>query len=169
VKSKWVPILLFGVWASVLLAIPVFAAQPEKVIVCHAAGQEGTTKFVTLEVPATETGFPQGHYTEDGTPLAGHEADYLGPCIVDTTTTTQATTTTTVPPTTTTTSVPPTTVTVPRVPSTTGGVLPTSTTIPTVGPDIEELPYTGVPAWLGATIGLLSMVTGGLVLRLARG
>ncbi len=68
--------------ALVLSALIVPAASAaDKVLVCHAAGQAGTTHFVTLEVPANEGGFPQGHFTEDGTTEAGHELDYLGACI----------------------------------------------------------------------------------------
>lgn len=53
----------------------------DKVTVCHAAGRAGTTHFVTLSVPANDGGFPQGHFTEGGTTAAGHEEDYLGPCL----------------------------------------------------------------------------------------
>lgn len=56
------------------------ALAVKKVTVCHAAGQAGTTHFVTLEVPPNEGGYPQGHFTEGGTQAAGHEEDYLGPC-----------------------------------------------------------------------------------------
>jgi len=64
---------------SIALIGPALATQ-EKVYVCHAAGQADTTTYVTLHVPATESGFPQGHFTEGGTQEAGHEADYLGKC-----------------------------------------------------------------------------------------
>lgn len=63
-----------------ILAAPAAANKPDKVLVCHAAGQAGTTKYVTLEVPANEGGYPQGHFTEGGTTAAGHEDDYLGAC-----------------------------------------------------------------------------------------
>ena len=72
--------------ALIALALPVAAqATKDKVYVCHAAGHEGTTKFVTLYVPANESGFPNGHFTEGGTTAAGHEDDYLGKCIENTT------------------------------------------------------------------------------------
>lgn len=118
-----------------------------KVDVCHAAGQAGTTKFVTLNVPATDSGFPQGHYSEDGTPLAGHEDDYLGACTVDdTTTTTEGTTSTTSTPTTTTTEQTTTTSTTTTLPSesTTTTVTSTPTTTSTV-PVTTTAPTTTVP------------------------
>ena len=65
---------------ALTIALPVTAKQ-DKVYVCHAAGREGTTHYVTLHVPATESGYPQGHFTNNGTPKAGHEEDYLGPCL----------------------------------------------------------------------------------------
>ena len=75
------------------------AARVEKVLVCHAAGLEGTTRYVTLEVPPNDGGYPQGHFTENGTPLAGHEDDYLGVCVVaDPTATPVTPTATDVPP-----------------------------------------------------------------------
>jgi hypothetical protein len=74
---------VFGGLAAVVLllalVLPAYAGR-DKVYVCHAAGQSGTTKFVTIYVPATETGYPVGHFTESGTQLAGHEDDYLGQC-----------------------------------------------------------------------------------------
>ena len=62
-----------------LLASPVLATKSDKVYVCHATSSENNP-FVTLYVPATETGYPQGHFTENGTQEAGHETDYLGYC-----------------------------------------------------------------------------------------
>jgi hypothetical protein len=64
---------------ALVVAAPV-AGTDDKVTVCHAAGLEGTTHYETLEVPPNEGGFPQGHFTENGTPEAGHEQDYLGAC-----------------------------------------------------------------------------------------
>jgi outer membrane biosynthesis protein TonB len=66
--------------AVLLLVSVVTVSAVEKVTVCHAAGQEGTLQYVTLEVPPNEGGFPQGHFTEGGSPEAGHENDYLGEC-----------------------------------------------------------------------------------------
>ena len=58
-----------------LLALPAVAL--EKVTICHAAGLAGTTKFVTLVVAPQAL---SGHFDENGTPQAGHEEDYEGPC-----------------------------------------------------------------------------------------
>ena len=60
-------------------AVPV-ANAGEKVTFCHAAGQAGTTKFVTLTTSVNAAFGQAGHFNEDGTPAAGHEQDYLGPC-----------------------------------------------------------------------------------------
>lgn len=77
---------VLGALAAVIIllavALPALAGN-DKVYVCHAAGRDGTTKYVTLYVPATDTGFPQGHFTEEGTQAAGHESDYLGQCAED--------------------------------------------------------------------------------------
>lgn len=78
IKAAAAAVLLVGV-----LAAPTLATKPDKVYVCHAAGREGTTHFVTLYVPANSGGFPQGHFTESGTTAAGHEDDYLGKCKED--------------------------------------------------------------------------------------
>lgn len=67
----------------------------EKITICHAAGQEGTTHFVTLTISRNAVFGPAGHFFENGTPRAGHEQDYFGPCQTDTTTTTTTDTTTT--------------------------------------------------------------------------
>jgi hypothetical protein len=67
------------------LVLPTLATKSDKVYVCHAAGQaDQPANWVTLYVPATESGYPQGHFTEQGTQEAGHEQDYLGPCEGDT-------------------------------------------------------------------------------------
>jgi len=110
--------------AGITLAIAGTAtAQVEKVYVCHAAGQAGTDKFVTVYVPVNDGGFPNGHYTEDGTQLAGHEDDYLGRCVTEeTTTTTEGPSSTTIADTTTTTG--------PATTTTTATTLPTPSTVP---------------------------------------
>lgn len=61
-----------------VFAIPVLAGE-DKVYVCHATSSE-SNPWVTLPVPPTDTGYPQGHFTENGTQEAGHEQDYLGYC-----------------------------------------------------------------------------------------
>ena len=54
------------------------AAPPDKVTICHADGKDGTTKFSTITV-APSAG--ENHLDlVTGTPKAGHENDYLGPC-----------------------------------------------------------------------------------------
>jgi hypothetical protein len=55
----------------------------DKVIICHAAGLEGTDQYVelTVAVQALEgANGDAGHFDENGTPLAGHEQDYFGAC-----------------------------------------------------------------------------------------
>jgi hypothetical protein len=58
---------------------PAMAAKDE-VCICHAAGQDGTTHFVTVCANRTAIFGQAGHFYEDGTPRAGHEQDKLGPC-----------------------------------------------------------------------------------------
>lgn len=70
---------LVAVALLLVLVLPALAAKSDKVYVCHATSSE-SNPFVTLHVPATETGYPQGHFTENGTQEAGHEQDYLGQC-----------------------------------------------------------------------------------------
>ncbi len=67
-------------------------ANEEKVTICHAAGQDGTTQYVTLTISRNAAFGQAGHFNEDGTPQAGHENDYLGACIGDETTTIPETT-----------------------------------------------------------------------------
>jgi hypothetical protein len=66
-----------------LLAFATAAAQPEngKVTICHAAGLAGTTHYITLTIGWKAVYGPAGHFYENGTPRAGHEQDYFGPCI----------------------------------------------------------------------------------------
>jgi hypothetical protein len=66
------------------------SAGAEKVVICHASGHAGTLKFETLEISPSALG---AHFEENGTPKAGHEADYMGACTSTTTTTTTTTTT----------------------------------------------------------------------------
>jgi len=71
------------------------SAKADKVTLCHASGQAGTTKFETLTVGysaayANANG-NGGHFTASGTAQAGHELDYLGACT--STESTQSTTT----------------------------------------------------------------------------
>lgn len=93
-------------------------ADNDEVTICHAAGLDGTTQYVTITINRTAAFGPAGHFNEDGTTQAGHEDDYLGACeevatttTVSESTTTEASTTSTSPTTTTTveTTVPPST------------------------------------------------------------
>ncbi len=144
------------------------ADHGEKVTLCHAAGRDGTDHFVTLTIGYQAAYGPGGHFNEDGTPRAGHEDDYLGPCVTDTTTTTVVDEpTTTVPPTTTTTVDEGTTTTV-GSPTTTATVTAGGpTTLAEIGTPVmverQELPRTG-----GSSIWLLfpaaALIAVGLVL-----
>lgn len=49
--------------------------------ICHGAGQDDTTKFVTMTLSTNAVNRDQGnggHFFENGTPKAGHEQDYVG-------------------------------------------------------------------------------------------
>lgn len=56
------------------------SATGQKVTICHAAGQDGTTHYVELTISVNAVYGPGGHFNENGTPQAGHEDDYLGSC-----------------------------------------------------------------------------------------
>jgi hypothetical protein len=56
------------------------ANAKEKITICHAAGLAGTEHFVELNV--SENAY-FGHFDNFGTPLAGHEEDFLGSCSID--------------------------------------------------------------------------------------
>lgn len=56
------------------------SAAKDEVCICHAAGQAGTTHFVTVCANRTAIYGQAGHFNEDGTPQAGHEDDYEGRC-----------------------------------------------------------------------------------------
>lgn len=140
----------------------------EKITICHHTSSEtNPTVEITIALPAYAA-----HVANHG----DGEFDTEGECptVEETTTTTQApTTTTTVPEVTTTTGQPPvveptTTTTLPfdHVPTTTVPEPVTTTTQP--GPQITELPYTGVSTlWL---VGLVTLLTGAGIglLRLTR-
>ena len=61
-------------------AIPDAHAACEKLTICHAAGQSGTTHFVEVTACRNAIIGQAGHFNEDGTPNAGHELDVFGPC-----------------------------------------------------------------------------------------
>jgi hypothetical protein len=75
---------VIGVLVALVFFTPYALAHPghpDKVTICHAAGLDGTTKYVTLTIGWHAVYGPAGHFYENGTPRAGHEQDYLGPCI----------------------------------------------------------------------------------------
>lgn len=77
--------LLLSLIIIILLTVSttlVMAQQPEQVTICHGAGQEGTTHFVTLTLSWNAVYGQGGHFYENGTTRAGHEQDYLGACNV---------------------------------------------------------------------------------------
>ena len=78
--------------AILVLCVAVPAMAAEQVTICHAAGQDDTTQFVTLTIAEQAAYGQAGHFNEDGTPRAGHENDYLGACTTDEGTTTTTTT-----------------------------------------------------------------------------
>ena len=80
-----------------VLVLPVLAQ--DKVTLCHAAGLDGTTKYITLTVAWNAAYGQAGHFYEDGTPRAGHENDYLGACEGDEPSATPPTNPPTTPPT----------------------------------------------------------------------
>jgi hypothetical protein len=77
-------LLMVGLLAAISVGVVVFspsttqAAPDGKITLCHADGQAGTIKFSTITVAPTAANL---HINlETGTPQAGHEDDYLGPC-----------------------------------------------------------------------------------------
>ena len=65
---------------GIATAYAVTAVDEETFTICHAAGLEGTTQFVTLTLPFEAVFGEAGHFFENGTPRAGHEQDYMGAC-----------------------------------------------------------------------------------------
>lgn len=142
----------------------------DKVTICHAAGRDGTDKYVTLTISENAVYKEQGgHFYENGTPRAGHEDDYFGPCktVVTTTTVPEETTTTTAPDGTTTTTEPDgTTTTVPQVTTTVPGVTTTvpdtdhsTTTVPSTEPTIGQPTVIERPTTVPAPARLVSQPT----------
>lgn len=77
------------IWACTILAWGAVGVQEagatgqQQVTICHAAGLEGTTQYVTLTIAYPAVYGPAGHFFENGTPRAGHEQDYLGACVTE--------------------------------------------------------------------------------------
>ncbi len=130
--------LLFALGAP----MAAFGVGGEQVTICHAAGQDGTTQFLTLTLPYTAVYGQAGHFYENGTPRAGHEEDYVGTCLVESTATTVAdtSTTTTASESTTTTASESTTTTASESTTTTTVAAATTTTTPPSGdPEVEAV------------------------------
>lgn len=84
-------LMIFAIAAGAALAAPQPAsAGPDTVTICHATG---SGKYVTLTIPSNAAFGQAGHFYENGTAKAGHEDDYLGPCVPSSTTTSTTTTT----------------------------------------------------------------------------
>ena len=64
---------------DVSITTDIWAPTPsEKITICHVAGRrDEPANYITLEIPPQAL---NGHFYENGTPKAGHEEDYLGPC-----------------------------------------------------------------------------------------
>ena len=77
-KRSMFVVLVILVLAGVL-AFTAFAQQG-KVTICHAAGREGTLKYVELTLSYNAVYGKAGHFLEPGTPNAGHEHDTEGRC-----------------------------------------------------------------------------------------
>lgn len=75
--------LAFGLMSTAAPAGADDADHPKKVTICHAAGLEGTTHYITLTIGYQAVYGPAGHFYENGTTRAGHEQDYLGECRED--------------------------------------------------------------------------------------
>lgn len=73
-------ILSLALLAAAIGATSVEAGKNPKVTICHAAGRAGTTHYITLTIGWNAVYGPAGHFYENGTPRAGHEQDYFGPC-----------------------------------------------------------------------------------------
>ena len=87
IRLRATSLLAAGLLAGAAVIGATSAEATNKVTICHAAGQAGTTHYITLTIGYPAVYGPAGHFYENGTPRAGHEQDYLGPCTVSTTTT----------------------------------------------------------------------------------
>jgi hypothetical protein len=76
--------LLMMVAGIMALVMPLTAmGRMDMVTICHVVGPPGAEQHITLVVAAPAVFGPAGHFNDNGTPRAGHEGDYLGPCIED--------------------------------------------------------------------------------------
>jgi hypothetical protein len=68
---------LVGLGAVMVIVLSIagpVTAKADKITICHAAGLDGTDKYVRIVV--SENAY-HGHFTNPGTPKAGHEDDIL--------------------------------------------------------------------------------------------
>jgi hypothetical protein len=113
-----------------LVNATVNGSPSDKVTICHAAGQAGTTKFVTLTISENAVYGRHGnagHFNENGTTRAGHEQDYFGPCLTPTSSPTVA---------------PSASITVTPTPSLNPSSQPTPMASPSISPSPSESPTT---------------------------
>lgn len=78
-RAKWA---LAGALASAAMvgatwAVP--ASAGDKVTICHIAGHAAPDNANEVTITISVNGL-NGHFYENGTPKAGHEEDYFGPC-----------------------------------------------------------------------------------------
>ena len=85
----------FGIAGALVFAGAVEAeGNHGKVTICHATSSE-TNPWQELTIGYQAVYGPAGHFSEPGSPNAGHEEDYEGPCQTTTTSTTTPDDTTT--------------------------------------------------------------------------
>ncbi|HET9325797.1 MAG TPA: hypothetical protein VFQ05_03415 [Candidatus Eisenbacteria bacterium] len=72
--------LAAAVGLQIVLGPATVSAAKDEVCICHATGRAPSTHFVTVCANRTAIYGQAGHFNEDGTPQAGHEEDYEGPC-----------------------------------------------------------------------------------------
>jgi hypothetical protein len=76
--------LLMMMAGIMALVMPLTAmGRMDMVTICHVVGPPGAEQHITLVVAAPAVFGPAGHFNDNGSPRAGHEGDYLGPCIED--------------------------------------------------------------------------------------
>lgn len=81
--KQFLVLVLAAVMVGGTFGVALADAPGHKVTICHASGLEGTTKFETLNIAWSAAYGQAGHFNENGTPRAGHEADYSGACTAE--------------------------------------------------------------------------------------
>ena len=70
--------LVAGVAGVAIFGFQMASAAPaEKVTICHATGGAPSDHFVELSTKALTPFGAEGHIDANGTPLAGHEQDFI--------------------------------------------------------------------------------------------